>query len=127
MDAFDDVNFTVVGPARTGHPECRPDTCQQSALIYAGWTIFLTTDAPRHVLQIKDHQSMGVLLPARETHSVSSTAGSNVRGVCSDSNDAIRDAGQIVTLSGASINEVDVSTSRIVLLNRRSVSIQNYP
>ncbi len=101
-DAFDDIDFAVIGPAWARHPKGRPDT--------AG--------IARHVFEVEDHEAVGVLLAARDTDAVTAATSGSFGGVGLDCYDAVVDSDQTLGLGGILVNIVDVAMGWVIFLSR---------
>ena len=106
--AFQDVDFAAVRPVGASHPEGGPDP----------------TGVGGHVFEIEDYEAVGILVSACHANAVSTAAGSDIGGVGSDGDLAIRGANKAIGLSGILVYVIDVAMGRIVFLGVRSTMIR---
>ena len=102
VDAFDDVDFAIVGPLVT----LEISIFDTDYLEWALWLLEMgrgvayrgarrpksgpnATGSTWHVLQVKDHETMCILVSARDTYAVAATARGDVGGVGADGHDSV--------------------------------------
>lgn len=98
IDALNDIDFAIVWPARTSHPESRPNP----------------TGTARHMFEVEHNQTMRVLLGACHADAVAATARCYIRGVRLDSDNTVVNVDKSVTLGCCLVHVVDIAMSRII-------------
>jgi len=101
-DAFDDVDFAVVGPAGARHPKGRPNTAGVAG----------------HVFEVEDHEAVGVLFGTCDTDAVTAATTGGFGGVGLDGYDAVVDSDQTLGLGGILVNILDVAMGWVIFLSR---------
>lgn len=98
VDAFDDVDFAVVGPGGPGRPEGGPDAAGTAG----------------HVFEVEDYEAVRVLLCACYADAVATASAGDSRGVGADDYGAVEDIGEVFLLGGAGVDVVDVAVGGVV-------------
>ncbi|KAL9101083.1 MAG: hypothetical protein Q9163_003631, partial [Psora crenata] len=101
VDPFYNVNLAIARPVGTSHPEGRPDP----------------TSVARHVLQIEDDETVGVLVGAGDADAVTASASTDFGGIGLDGDDTTEGADQACALSGALVNVIDIAVSWVIFLH----------
>lgn len=125
VDAFDDVDFAVVGPIRTEHPAGR------SQYLLEDWRereVDLqgrpgAANTARHVFQIQNHQSMCVGFGALQANTLTARTTSSVLSVDADIHRVTRGADETTTASSRTVDVANVAVSRVRALSDFRVSI----
>ena len=107
-DTFDDINFAIVRPAWSSHPESRPNA--------AG--------ASRHVLEIEDDKSMSVLFGTCNTNAVSPAPSSSLGGIGFDSDNAIGSADQAIGSGSVPVNIIYIAMGWVIFLSQLSIATE---
>ncbi len=68
------------------------------------------------MLEVKDHETVCILVSARDTDTVAATARGDIGGVGADGHDAVVDADQVCVLRVGFVEIVDVAVGWVVLL-----------
>lgn len=92
VNTLDDVNFAVVRPIGTDHPERRPGTANTAG----------------HVVQIQDHQTMGIGIGAFQAHTRSARVAGSVYGIDANINGVVSSLDETTAFSSRSVNIVDI-------------------
>ena len=68
------------------------------------------------MLQVKDYQTVGILLCAGDADAVAATTRSNIGGVGTDRDNAVLGADQTRGLGGVLIDKIHVAVGRVIFL-----------